>query len=235
MCGRFTLTVELQDLGPLFSIASGPGPSPNGFDLPRYNMAPTQDGLLVRWQDSSTRRIDWGRWGLVPPRMDTKKAGAKFINARAETVFERVSFRSAAKSRRCLVPADGFIEWTRKEKVKLPHHIRRPDRKPFAMAGIWEEKNEQLSFSVLTTKPNNVVSPLHDRMPVILPPDVWDPWLDPSVRDLAALETLLRPIDDDWIEAVPVSRRVNKVANDDATCLDAPEPEIPPPQLGFGF
>jgi putative SOS response-associated peptidase YedK len=203
------------------------------FDLPdqpelpfRYNIAPTQEVAAVRMEpDSGQRELGLLHWGLIPSWAKDKKIASKLINARAETVAEKPSFRSAFTKRRCLILADGFYEWQKLEGgKKQPHYIHRQDDMPFAFAGLWESWNGEgeavESCTIITTSANEVMQPLHDRMPVILSGKDYDLWLDPAFKDKAALQELLKPCPVDWLEAYPVSTRVNSPKHDEAACLE---------------
>jgi putative SOS response-associated peptidase YedK len=146
------------------------------------------------------------------------------INARAETAADKPAFRDAFRSKRCLVPADGFFEWRAAPDGKQPYLVRLKSGAPFAIAGLWaawrpDDGPKLESCALLTTEPNELMRPIHDRMPVLLPHESWDPWLDPAVSDVERLRALLRPAPADTMEAIPVSRRVNDPRNDDAACL----------------
>ena len=220
MCGRYTVR-SIQPVAELFGIALPPE------FQPRFNIAPTQDVLVVRSAGAAKpgRRGDLLRWGLVPSWAKDPSVGNRMINARAETAAERPAFRDAMKRRRCLVPADGFYEWQAQPgtKRKQPHLIRMADDRPFGFAGLWDtwwtgdERTE--SFTILTTSPNELIAPIHDRMPVIVAPEDYDRWLDPSV-DSAGVADLLRPYpaEEMWVE--PVGTHVNNPANDDASCAE---------------
>jgi putative SOS response-associated peptidase YedK len=217
MCGRFTVTVPADTLGEIFGAEGAPNLPP------RFNVAPTQDVVIVRRKKGEDKRVlETARWGLA--------GTAKMINARQETIFEKAPFVSAVKKRRCLVPADGFFEWKKLAggKIKQPLRIRLQDGKIFAMAGVHEKwKNPAGEWvetcSVLTTKPNSLVAGVHDRMPVILPEDAWELWLDPSIQDREPLEHLFLPFPPEQMIAEPVSRRANDVNNDDASCIEVVE------------
>jgi putative SOS response-associated peptidase YedK len=211
MCGRFSLGVDVDRLVGEFGL-DGDAVAHE----PRYNVAPGQDVLaVVRGPDGL--RAGHLRWGLVPWWAPDPKGGGRLINARSETVATRPSFRDAFRARRCWVLADGFYEWARgPDNRKQPYHIRRPDGRPFAMAGLWDRwrrgDEEIVSCTILTTTPSAVVAPLHDRMPVLLPPEERELWLDPAA-DPAALLALLRP-DAGPLEAYPVAPLVNRPDND---------------------
>jgi putative SOS response-associated peptidase YedK len=219
MCGRYTLATPVEKLVEEFGI-SGPPP-----DLPpSYNVAPTQNIATIVESDD-TRRLELMRWGLIPSWADDPEIGSRMINARSETVAEKPSFRAAFKKRRCLVPADGFYEWRKLDGGKQPHHIRVRDGRPFAFAGLWEvwrpeDGPEVRSCTILTTEANELISPIHGRMPVILPPESYELWLDPGVEERDPLTDLLRPYPAEDMEAYPVSRFVNNPSHDDPRCVE---------------
>ena len=219
MCGRYTLTVDHSVLAELFEI------EPLTELEPRYNIAPTQAVPIVRLDRHFNREWAMVRWGLVPSWAKEVGIASRLINARAETVAEKPSFRAAFKSRRCLVPADGFYEWAKAPGGKLPHHIRFSHRGPFAFAGLWErwtrgDAGPVESCTILTTEANALIASLHHRMPVILPKRQYDEWLAGDPRSPEIAEALLVPHSGDGMEVVPVSTRVNSVANDDPRCLE---------------
>jgi putative SOS response-associated peptidase YedK len=218
MCGRFTLTVSARLLAELFELDEV------AELVPRYNIAPTQSVLIVRSSSTGARQPMTARWGLVPSWAKDVSIGARMINARGETVASKPAFRSATRHRRCLVPADGFYEWAKTPAGKQPHHIRFIDRRPFALAGLWErwrptEGDPVDSCTIITTRPNETVEPLHDRMPVILPPGTFTEWLAPEPLSSTRLDDLLVPHPAEGMEAVRVSTRVNSPANDDEECI----------------
>lgn len=219
MCGRFSLIVDASVLADVFDV------DPPRALTPRYNIAPTQMVPIVRAADSDRRELAEARWGLVPSWAKDPKMGARMINARGETVTEKPSFRAAVKTRRCLVPASGFFEWAKhKEGSKVPHFIHYTDGRVFAFAGLWERwtkgGGEPLeTFTIITTQPNEVVAPLHDRMPVILASDHFGEWLQPSPIAPDRLRRLLSPCPGAGMEAYPVSTRVNSPAHDDPSCV----------------
>lgn len=213
MCGRFTLTVPGEQAAPQFGLG------PAGATLaPRYNIAPTQPVAAVRASESG-RELALLRWGLIPPWAKDLSIGARMINARAETAAEKPAFRGAMKQRRCLILADGFYEWQTTGSGKQPFYFRVEGGRPFAFAGLWEQwrnhQGDQIhSCTILTTEANELVRPLHDRMPVILRLDDYERWLDPSLRDAAAVADLLAPYSPDAMETYPVSKAVNRVSNE---------------------
>lgn len=187
----------------------------------RYNCAPTQSLAVITSDHPDEFRFM--RWGLIPSWAKDLSIGVKMINARAETVSEKPSFRSALKSRRCLVPATGFFEWKREGKSKIPFLIRMKEQNGFCFAGLWDRWNSPEggsieSFTIITTTPNELVSGIHDRMPVILPQESEKRWLgtEGSVHDLTSL---LQPFPSELMEARVISSRVNSTSNDDPTVL----------------
>ena len=220
MCGRFTLGATAATLAAQFDLATVPTWTP------RYNIAPTQEVLVVlQPSPQANREARLHRWGLIPPWAKDPSIGNRMINARAETVATKPAFRRAFKERRCLLLADGLYEWQRQERRKQPFYIRLRDGRPFAFAGLWEhwEGSEGMaiqSCTILTTTSNEVVGRIHDRMPVILSPTDYDRWLDPSIQEPAVLQTLLRPYPADEMMAYPVSTRVNNPANDSPECVE---------------
>jgi putative SOS response-associated peptidase YedK len=197
---------------------------------PRYNIAPTQDVAAIRADSAGRRTATMMRWGLVPSWSKTMASGPPMINARSETLAEKPAFRTALRSRRCLVPADGFYEWQLTpgggRGKKQPYYIHRPDGQPFAFAGLWELwKNPDSQFAIesctiVTTAANAALSTLHDRMPVVLAPADYGLWLDPQMNELERLQHLFAPCGDDELIAEPVSTLVNRVANDDERCIE---------------
>ena len=216
MCGRFTITLEAPDLQEGLGITELP---PDW--MPRYNVAPTQPVAAVL--DLQSRRAEWLRWGLIPSWAKDLSIGDRLINARAETLSEKPSFRQAFARRRCLILADGFYEWQRTPGQKgpsQPFHFHRKDKKPFAFAGLWEtwkppEGELIRSCTIITCSANEVVAPVHDRMPVILSGESLWKWLEPAGSDVLA--EFLKPYPAEWMTAVPISKLVNNAR------LDSPE------------
>jgi len=220
MCGRFTLTVDPADLKAAFNWVNFGKAELS----PRYNIAPTQPIPVIT--NTGTNKLDFFTWGLVPFWAKDPSIGSRMINARAETLAEKPSFRNAFKRRRCLILADGFYEWQKipNEKVKLPTYIHLKDRKPFAFAGLWEEWNSPdgsqiLSATIITTEPNELIKPIHNRMPVILPDATYEQWLMPGEVSSQELSNLLHPFAANLMETYPVSRMVNNPRNDQAACI----------------
>lgn len=222
MCGRYTLTTPEDELVEVFGVP------PVEFEYqPRYNIAPTQVVPVVA-EDEEGRRMGLLRWGLVPHWADDPSIGSRMINARSETVADKPAFREAFRRRRCLVPADGFYEWEKREGgAKVPHWIHRPSRRPFAFAGLWERwrapEGELLhTFTILTTDASPSLRTIHPRMPVIVPEESWRTWCD---RDAPAgeLRELLKPFPDEALTEHAVSGRVNTPANDDPGLIESAE------------
>jgi putative SOS response-associated peptidase YedK len=194
----------------------------------RFNLAPTDDAAVVV-QREEARAITAYRWGLIPHWSETPKTGNRMFNARAETIDRQPAFRYAFSKRRCLVPVDAYYEWKRAGSVRQPYAFVSPDGRPIALAGLWagwkdEDTGEIIrSFTIVTTSANEMMAPIHDRMPVMLPEDAWERWLDPSRTagaGLSELKGLLVPSDEGWLEMFPVSRLVNSVQNDGPELLE---------------
>jgi putative SOS response-associated peptidase YedK len=212
MCGRYTLRTPVDSLVETFDIAEYPSSI-----TPSYNIAPTQEVTAVVEEDEK-RKLEMLCWGLIPSWAKDPAIGNKMINARAETVSEKPSFRSAFKKRRCLILADGFYEWKKTDDGKQPYHIKMQDGSPFAFAGLWEtwQNGEEIrSCTIITTEANGLMNEIHHRMPVILPPEDYGMWLDPDFDEKDPLTSLLKPYPADAMEAYPVSRRVNKPSNNE--------------------
>ncbi len=220
MCGRYTLTTPLDDLLEVFAV-----PPPTFEYRPRYNIAPSQEAPVVL-RGREGRRLELLRWGLVPAWAEDPSVGNRLINARVETVARKPAFRDAYRLRRCLVPADGFYEWKRVpgRTRKVPFWIHDPERVPFAMAGLWEgwrgEGMEPLgTFAILTTEASEELREIHGRMPVVLPPDAWEAWLDPGTEPGRLAELLGRGTRR-RLEAWEVSTLVNAPTNDVPACVE---------------
>jgi putative SOS response-associated peptidase YedK len=243
MCGRYiqvsspTLLVEHFDVD---EIAIPEAPEAD------YNVAPRKEVMTIvqRGLDApetaaagGTRVLEQMRWGLVPSWAENVKIGDRLINARAESLTEKSAFKTAFRKRRCIIPADGFYEWERVagRKQKQPMFIHRRDGEPIAFAGLWEvwkDRDEPdaawlLSCAIVTTRANATLAPVHDRMPVILPEDSWDRWLDVRINERATLDPLLDPAPDELIEMWPVSTMVNSADNNGPELVDRVEPEPP--------
>jgi putative SOS response-associated peptidase YedK len=225
MCGRFTLRAPASVIAEQFALFEMPPFTPS------FNIAPTQPVAAVRAardQPDHGRELVWLHWGLIPSWAKDRKIGNRMINARSETAAEKPAFRAALKRRRCLVVADGFYEWKRTGRRKQPYFIRMHDDRPFAFAGLWEhwegdENSYVESCALLTTEPNDLMEPIHNRMPVILSPEHYDQWLDPSEQSGDTLTPLLRPFPSNEMVAYAVSTHVNSPTNDDPTCIQRAE------------
>jgi putative SOS response-associated peptidase YedK len=219
VCGRYRLSRRKQIIEEYFESA----PWDDDWN-PRYNIAPTQPVPVIRQHPKEpVRQLSLMKWGLVPSWAKDASGAAGMINARSETVATKPAFRDPLKSRRCLIPADGFYEWSRECNVKQPHCFEVNDGEMFAFAGLWDgwkdaRDNWIRTCSILTTTPNSVTSAVHDRMPVILDPESYDLWLDPGMTDANVVSELLKPYDARLMRCYPVSTRINHVANDDVEC-----------------
>lgn len=218
MCGRYTLTANTQKLAEAFSGVEVPAELP-----PRYNIAPSQAIAVVA--NNGQHKVEFFQWGLIPSWAKDAKIGSQMINARAETVGEKPSFKNAYKRRRCLILADGFYEWKKEgDKTKTPMYIRLASGEPFAFAGLWEmwQKTEDtiLSCTIITTEPNELMAQIHNRMPVILPPTAYEQWLDPAERTPDQLNGLLQPFPAGLMTAYPVSKLVNSPSNDSRELIE---------------
>ncbi len=221
MCGRFAFYSPHEAVTRLFGVADAPEVEP------RYNIAPTQYIATVRADEQGGRGLAMLYWGLVPSWAKEKSIGARMINARAETLGEKPSFRNAYKRRRCLVIADGYYEWQRSGAVKQPYFITFGSGQPFGMAGLWESWRDPASGEplqsccIVTTAPALEVAHVHDRMPVIVPLEAHAEWLDPRNYDAGRLGWLLVPWQAGGLEARPVSRRVNDARNQGPELVEA--------------
>lgn len=222
MCGRFALFTPTEQIAETFDVnpasAAEVPPAP-----PRYNIAPTQPVAAIRLYQSGERELTFFQWGLVPSWAKDPKMGSRLINARAETVAEKPSFRAAFKRRRCLIPADGFYEWQKQNGRKQPIFIYPADDGLFALAGLWEmwqsdDGSMLQTCTILTTKPNEVIAPIHNRMPVVLQAADYDDWLHPDPQPEQALH-LLRPFPAEKMATRPVSTFVNNPRNDSPDCI----------------
>jgi putative SOS response-associated peptidase YedK len=224
MCGRYRLSRRKQIVEAHFSSASGEEDW-----NPRYNIAPTQlVPVICQNPKQPIRELSLLRWGLIPSWMKDSSGAATTINARSETAGTKPAFRDALKSRRCLIPADGFYEWQRVGKTKQPYCFEVGNAQMFAFAGIWDRwkdpsGNWVKTCSILTTTPNAVTSAVHDRMPVILDPDNYDLWLDPGMQDASTVSDMLKPCDAQLMRCYAISTRINHVANDDEECSEPVE------------
>lgn len=223
MCGRYTRKEQLESLLELLKAVIR-------CDLPpRYNIAPSQMVPCVRHApENGHRECVLLKWGLIPSWAKDPSIGNRMINARADTVAQKPSFRKAFKHRRCLVIADGFYEWKREGKAKQPYYIRFKDSRPFGFAGLWESWSDKTqeegstidSCTIITTDADELMESIHPRMPVILDTKSFDVWLDPAVTDAALLTPLLASYPSDELEAFPISTRVNNPRVEGPECLE---------------
>ncbi len=225
MCGRITLTSSGRELAEQFELASPPAAD---VLAPRYNIAPSQEIATVRTSREGLRVLSFERWGLVPHWAKDSAIGNRLINARSETAATKPAFRDALAHRRCIVPADGFYEWSGRGSERRPYLFQREDRCLLGLAGLYErwigEGGEVIdSCTILTTDANATLRPFHDRMPVILMPEDYGRWLDREKQAAGDVVSLLRPCPADWLRPNPASTRVNDPRNDDPACL-VPEP-----------
>ena len=218
MCGRFTLHTSLKQIEQTFNIDPSDVTVP-----PSYNVAPTQDVLTVVRHDGRNR-LEAMRWGLIPFWAKDPKIGNRMINARADRVAESSAFKRPFQSRRCLVVADGFYEWRKVGGKKVPMYIRLKSGEPFGFAGLYDTWTAPggepvTSCTIITTDANELVAPIHDRMPVIIPKRQHPKWLDPENHDVAKLVAMLEPFPARQLEAFEVSRLVNAPANNSPECI----------------
>jgi putative SOS response-associated peptidase YedK len=191
-------------------------------DRPRYNIAPTQQVLIVRKEHGEkVRQLTTMRWGLISSWAKDASIGTRTLNARSETVTTTPAFRESIRRKRCLIPADGFYEWQKMGSVKQPYCFEVGEGDVFALAGLWDEwagpDGEIIeSCTILTTEPNTLVSDLHNRMPVIVPPEKYEVWLDPDVTDFAEIRDILQPYEPTLMRRYPVSTKLNNSKHDDA-------------------
>ena len=225
MCGRFTLATPAQEVAEHFGLGEVPALSP------RYNIAPAQSIAVVRRSESDeVPLLEFRRWGLIPSWAKDPGIGSRMINARLETAAEKPAFRAPFRRRRCLVPADGFYEWKPHPKRRRPHHVRLATGELFGLAGLFEswkspEGESVGSCTLLTTAASPAMSPLHDRMPILVDPEHYRSWLDPDLQDPDAILSLTRSSISEGLVFHPVGFRVNNPRNDDSACIEATEPD----------
>jgi putative SOS response-associated peptidase YedK len=232
MCGRFVSSSPPDELAKYFDVEQ----VAEKVLEPSFNVAPSNDVYVVLEQ-GGTRKLDAFHWGLIPFWAKDVKTGLKMINARAETVTSSGAYKHAFKKRRCIIPADGFYEWQKLagRKAKQPMFIHRADGEPIAFAGLWElwrppdakDDDDAIirSCTIITGEPNDKVRPIHDRMPVMLPPNAWEQWLDPDNDDVESLSTLLVPAPSELLEVWAVSTAVNNVGSKGAELLTRVDPD----------
>lgn len=226
MCGRFVSASTPERIAAYFGADTSVETLGENF-----NVAPTNDIYGVVADADGHLEVQVFHWGLIPVWAKDRKIGQQMINARAETIAEKPAFKGVFKKHRCIVPMDGFYEWkvVPGQKAKQPYFIHRRDGEPLAVAGLWAAWRDKTagpdapwlhSCTVITTAANATMAPVHDRMPVLLPPSVWPQWLDPDNHDLDALTALLVPAPDDLLEMHPVSTSVNSVRNKGAELIE---------------
>jgi putative SOS response-associated peptidase YedK len=240
MCGRYVAAAPPSEIAKYFAAA--PPAETEKVLEPSYNVAPTNEVYAVV-ERNDERVLDHFRWGLVPFWAKDIAIGSKMINARAEGIATKNAYRHAFRKQRCLIPADGFFEWKKieGEKRKQPMYIHRVDGEPLAFAGLWEtwrgpdRDGEPLyTCTIITTSANETMAPVHDRMPVILPPDLWEKWLDPEIQDTDELVRYLQPAPASLLTLYPISTAVNNVRNKGVELL-IPKDDLPTPgQLSLG-
>lgn len=228
MCGRFTLTADPDTLRQVFTLGTASAGALAELS-PRYNVAPSQPVAVAVADSEGGRKLAFLKWGLIPSWAKDPKIGSRMINARAETLAEKPSFRTALKKRRCLILADGFYEWKREGKTKTPMYIQLKSGEPFAFAGLWEfwrpldsdaDAGAAIkSCAIITTTPNALMEKIHDRMPVILRPQAYDLWLTPGELPAEKTLPLLKPFAASQMKAITVSTLVNNTANDSPECV----------------
>jgi putative SOS response-associated peptidase YedK len=228
MCGRYSVTSSPEAIRALFRYDDVPN------FPPRYNVAPTQPMAIVRLAEGR-RRFALVRWGLLPAWVKDPRAFTLLINARGESVLDRPAFKSAMKYRRCLIPADGFFEWQRGGSRKQPYYVKSKSGQPIAFAGLWEcwtgPNGEELETAVIvTTEANRALADIHERMPVVVPPEAFDRWLDCANVDAQTAAALIAPCGEDVLEAYPVSPAINSAANDNIQLLALYEPPVEQPK-----
>lgn len=217
MCGRFALSIPMNELMDYFEVEDGVE------FATRYNIAPTQDVLVVRNNTENKREFALVRWGLIPSWQNEEDISSDWINARAETAAEKPLFKNAFKQRRCLIVADGFYEW-QKGKTKTPFYIYKKDGKPLAMAGLWEQWESKSgeaieSCTILTSNANRLVKPIHHRMPAILQRPEFATWLNVENQNVEKLQHLLRPYEAENLASYAVSTFVNSPTHEGKECV----------------
>lgn len=219
MCGRFVLKDNIKDLSSCFHIDD----FDDLFPEPRYNICPGQNVPVIIMKDR--KMFIMMRWGLVPSWSNDPLIGFQMINARAETLTQKPSFKNSFKKHRCIIPCSGFYEWEKiDKKTKMPYYIRHKNGEPFALAGLWDEWNNDggnlTTFTIITTTPNKIIEPIHDRMPVILKAEDHDMWLNPDIKNTENVITLLKPYPAEEMELYEISTYVNNPKNDSPECIE---------------
>ncbi|MBN1687632.1 MAG: SOS response-associated peptidase [Candidatus Omnitrophica bacterium] len=222
MCGRYSLTVDKKTLAEEFHIDLGKLKR----WVSRYNIAPSTPVPVLYREREEENNFDYFLWGLIPSWAKDKEIGHRMMNARKETLSEKPSFRGPFRHQRCLILSDGFYEWHRGGRSKVPYYIRLQSKKPFSFAGLWSRwrgptGDEVRTCTIITGEPNSVIAPIHNRMPVILLPEHRDKWMDTERENTEELIDLLKPYPAEEMEAYPVSSFVNSPNNDTRECIQA--------------
>jgi putative SOS response-associated peptidase YedK len=223
MCGRFTISISENELRNYLKESFDIEEAKSDFELPRYNVAPGQPVISII-NDGKKNRVGLFKWGLVPPFAKGEKIGNNLINAKSETLMDKPSFKLSFQSKRCVILANGFYEWRKEEKGKTPMHILMTDHSIFPMAGLWstytkDDGSKLHTTTIITTSANELVSSIHDRMPVILTEESRKIWLNPSIKDFPTLQKVLTPYDANKMKAYRVSALVNTATNDSIECI----------------
>ena len=224
MCGRFTISISENELRDYLKESFDIEEAKSDFELPRYNVAPGQPVISII-NDGKKNRVGLFKWGLVPPFAKDEKIGINLINAKSETLVDKPSFKPSFQSKRCVILANGFFEWRKEEKGKTPMHILMTDHSIFPMAGLWStyikaDGSKLHTTTIITTSANELVSSIHDRMPVILTEESKKIWLNPNIKDFPTLQKILMPYDTNKMKAYRVSSLVNTATNDSAECIE---------------
>jgi putative SOS response-associated peptidase YedK len=223
MCGRFTITVSIDELREYLKEDYDIDLEERLFDVPRYNVSPGQDVIAII-NDGKKNRVGLLRWGFLPPFAKDEKLAYQMINAKSETLSEKPSYQDAFKSKRCIILADGFYEWMKDKSNQKPMYIHQKDKSIFPMAGLWStwtkpDGTKIHTCTIVTTEANDLMASFHDRMPVILEETSKHTWLNPYERNIGTLSTLLKPYDSKKMSLYPVSTLVNSSKNDTVSCI----------------
>jgi len=218
MCGRFVLKDNIKTLSKNFDFDQ----DDDVLFEPKYNITPGQNAPIIIKEE--TRKCAIMRWGLVPSWSNDPLIGFQMINARSETVAQKPSFKNSLRKRRCIVPSNGFYEWKKLDnKTKTPYYIKMKNNKPFGFAGLWDTWNKDganlTTFTIITTSPNELIKPIHDRMPVILKKEDEDLWLNPDIQNSDKILHLLKPFSSDDMETYEISTYVNNPRNEGEKCI----------------
>ena len=225
MCGRFTITVTMDELKDYLKDYYDIDEMKSDLVVPRYNVAPGQDVISVI-NDGNINRVGLFKWGFVPSFAKDEKIGYSMINAKSETLHEKPSYRPSFEHKRCVILANGFYEWKKENKEKIPMRILMKDQSIFPIAGLWStfiriDGTKLHTCTIVTTEANDLVSQIHDRMPVILTEEARKSWLDPKITDYRLLTPILKPFEPDLMFSYPVSPKVNKSTYDESDCIES--------------